>query len=42
MKKAIIADILPGFVDTPMAKGDGLFWVASTRKAIKDGGLLLG
>lgn len=41
MKKAIIADIQAGFIDTPMAKGDGLFWVASTRKAIKDGGLLL-
>ena len=30
-----VTDIQPGFVDTPMAKGDGLFWVASTEKAIK-------
>ncbi len=28
-----ITDIQPGFVDTPMAKGDGLFWVASVKKA---------
>ena len=28
-----ITDIQPSFVDTPMAKGDGLFWVASTKKA---------
>lgn len=28
-----VTDIKPGFVDTPMAKGDGLFWVASPRKA---------
>ena len=26
-------DIRPGFVDTAMAKGDGLFWVASPKKA---------
>ncbi|NOQ73134.1 MAG: SDR family NAD(P)-dependent oxidoreductase [Crocinitomix sp.] len=28
-----ITDIQPGFVDTPMAKGDGLFWVAPVKKA---------
>jgi short-subunit dehydrogenase len=29
----VITDIQPGFVDTAMAKGDGLFWVASPQKA---------
>jgi len=29
----IITDVRPGFVDTNMAKGDGLFWVASKEKA---------
>ncbi|HEX3045891.1 MAG TPA: SDR family NAD(P)-dependent oxidoreductase, partial [Bacillota bacterium] len=28
-----IVDIRPGFVDTAMAKGDRLFWVASPQKA---------
>ncbi|TLU82232.1 MAG: SDR family NAD(P)-dependent oxidoreductase, partial [Chlorobium sp.] len=28
-----VTDILPGFVDTAMAKGDGLFWVASAETA---------
>lgn len=28
-----ITDIRPGFVDTDMAKGDGLFWKASVEKA---------
>jgi len=28
-----VTDIRPGFVDTEMAKGDGLFWVQSPRKA---------
>lgn len=28
-----ITDIRPGFVDTAMAKGDGLFWVATPEKA---------
>lgn len=28
-----ITDIRPGFVDTAMAKGDGLFWVQPPRKA---------
>lgn len=28
-----VTDIQPGFVDTEMAKGDGLFWVAPVRKA---------
>ena len=30
-----ITDIRPGFVNTAMAKGEGLFWVASTEKAAK-------
>lgn len=30
-----ICDIRPGFVDTPMAKGPGLFWVAPVEKAAK-------
>jgi len=29
----VITDIQPGFVDTAMAKDDGLFWVASPQKA---------
>ncbi|MBI3377898.1 MAG: SDR family NAD(P)-dependent oxidoreductase [Nitrospirae bacterium] len=29
----VVTDIQPGFVDTAMAKGDGLFWVASPQKA---------
>jgi len=28
-----VTDIQPGFVDTDMAKGEGLFWVASVTKA---------
>ena len=28
-----VTDVCPGFVDTEMAKGDGLFWVASVEKA---------
>lgn len=31
--KVIVLDVKPGFVDTAMAKGDGLFWVASPEKA---------
>jgi len=30
-----ITDIRPGFVDTAMAKGDKLFWVASVDKAVQ-------
>ena len=30
-----ITDIQPGFVDTPMAQGDGLFWVATPEKAAR-------
>jgi short-subunit dehydrogenase len=30
-----ITDIRPGFIDTVMAKGEGLFWVASKEKAAK-------
>ncbi len=29
----VVTDIQPGFVDTAMAQGDGLFWVASPQKA---------
>jgi len=29
----LVTDIQPGFVDTAMAQGDGLFWVASPQKA---------
>jgi len=36
IKKAIyITDIRPGFVDTPMAKAEKLFWVASVSKAAR-------
>ena len=28
-------DIRPGFVDTAMAKGEGLFWVTPVEKAVK-------
>lgn len=28
-----VTDIQPGFVDTDMAKGEGIFWMASVRKA---------
>lgn len=30
-----ITDIRPGFVDTDMAKGEGLFWMASKEKAAR-------
>jgi short-subunit dehydrogenase len=30
-----ITDIRPGFVDTAMAQGDGMFWVAPVEKAAK-------
>jgi short-subunit dehydrogenase len=30
-----ITDIQPGFVDTEMAKGEGLFWVAPPEKAAR-------
>lgn len=29
----VVTDIQPGFVDTAMAKGEGLFWVAPVEKA---------
>ncbi len=32
-KNISVTDIQPGFVDTPMAKGEGLFWVAPVEKA---------
>lgn len=31
----IVTDIKPGFVDTAMAKGEGLFWVAPPQKAAR-------
>jgi len=31
----VVTDIQPGFVDTAMAKGPGLFWVASPQKAAR-------
>lgn len=31
--KIIVTDVRPGFVNTVMAKGNGLFWVASVQKA---------
>lgn len=30
-----VTDIRPGFVDTAMAKGEGLFWVSSVEKACR-------
>lgn len=30
-----VTDIRPGFVNTDMAKGEGLFWVANVDKAVK-------
>lgn len=33
--KVFVTDIRPGFVNTGMAKGEGLFWVASVEKASK-------
>ena len=32
-KNVYVTDVRPGFVDTAMAKGDGLFWVAPVEKA---------
>lgn len=34
-KRVYITDIRPGFVDTAMALGDGIFWMASLEKATK-------
>jgi len=31
----VVADIQPGFVDTVMAQGEGLFWVAPAEKAAR-------
>jgi len=33
LRKIHVTDIRPGYVDTPMAKGDKLFWVSSVEKA---------
>ena len=30
-----VTDVCPGFVDTQMAKGEGLFWVAPSEKAAR-------
>ena len=32
-KQVFITDIRPGFVDTPMALGDGIFWMVPVNKA---------
>jgi len=34
-KKVVVTDIRPGFVDTKMALGDGIFWMVSLEKASK-------
>jgi short-subunit dehydrogenase len=34
-KPIFITDIQPGFIDTKMAKGEGLFWVAPVGKAAR-------
>ena len=34
-KKVFITDIRPGFVDTAMALGDGIFWLVPLEKAAK-------
>jgi short-subunit dehydrogenase len=34
-KPIYVTEILPGFVDTRMAQGEGLFWVASPEKAAR-------
>ena len=34
-KPIAVTDIRPGFVDTAMAQGDGLFWVAPPQKAAR-------
>ncbi len=34
-KKVFVTDIRPGFVDTAMALGDGIFWMVSLEKATK-------
>ena len=34
-KKVFITDIRPGFVDTAMALGDGIFWLVPLEKAVK-------
>jgi short-subunit dehydrogenase len=31
----VVTDVQPGYVDTPMARGDGLFWVASPQTAAR-------
>ena len=31
----IVTEVMPGFVDTAMAKGPGLFWVAPVEKAAR-------
>jgi short-subunit dehydrogenase len=31
----VVTDIRPGFVNTAMAKGDGIFWKSPVEKAVK-------
>jgi short-subunit dehydrogenase len=33
--RILVTDVRPGFVDTAMAKGDGIFWVASVDKVVQ-------
>ena len=33
--KVFITDVRPGFVDTAMALGDGIFWMVPLDKAVK-------
>jgi short-subunit dehydrogenase len=33
--RVVVTDVQPGFVDTPMARGERLFWVASPQKAAR-------
>ncbi len=33
--RVVVLEVQPGFVDTAMAKGEGLFWVASPEKAAR-------
>ena len=32
--RILVTEIMPGFVDTEMAKGEGLFWVPQLRKRL--------
>ena len=34
-KKIVVTELVPGYIDTEMAKGDRIFWMASVEKAAK-------